>query len=188
MEFDAVVLAGGSARRLGGADKASLELGGRSLLDRALDAVAEAGQVIVVGPRRSTAGDVIWTQESPAGAGPLAAAAAGLEHVGAETFVLVAVDYPFVDAGVIASLLDAFGEHDGAALSDDVGRLHFVVGAYRAGSVRTGLRRLGEIENASMHRVFSELDVIGMHNDRAALDIDNPEDLEAAREREAKHD
>ncbi|WP_438949006.1 NTP transferase domain-containing protein, partial [Streptomyces harbinensis] len=36
--FDAIVLAGGAARRLGGADKAAVTVGGRPLLDRVLDA------------------------------------------------------------------------------------------------------------------------------------------------------
>ncbi|NJP68904.1 NTP transferase domain-containing protein, partial [Streptomyces spiramenti] len=36
--FDAVVLAGGAGRRLGGADKAAVRVGGRTLLDRVLTA------------------------------------------------------------------------------------------------------------------------------------------------------
>ncbi|MFD9249059.1 NTP transferase domain-containing protein, partial [Streptomyces bottropensis] len=40
--FDAVVLAGGAARRLGGADKPALRVGGRALLDRVLTACAGA--------------------------------------------------------------------------------------------------------------------------------------------------
>src|SRR4051812_33904528 len=35
-EYDAIVLAGGGGRRLGGVDKATLEVGGRTLLDRVL--------------------------------------------------------------------------------------------------------------------------------------------------------
>ena len=181
MEFDAVVLAGGEAQRLGGADKASLRIGGRSLLDRAIDALSNAGRVIVVGPRRPTPRPVAWARESPVGAGPLAATAAGVEHVVAEALIVLAVDYPFVDAGVVAALLEAMGQHDGAALTDDEGNLHYVAGAYRAASVRAGLRRWDSDENASMRRVFSNLDVVEVRNDRAALDIDNPEDLEAAR-------
>jgi molybdopterin-guanine dinucleotide biosynthesis protein A len=181
VEFDAVVLAGGEAQRLGGADKASLRIGGRSLLDRALDALSDAGRVIVVGPRRPTPRPVTWARESPVGSGPLAATAAGVEHVGAEALIVLAVDYPFVDGRVVAALLEAMGEHDGAALTDDEGNLHYVAGAYRVASVRAGLRRWDSDENASMRRVFSNLDVIEVRNDRAALDIDNPEDLEAAR-------
>ncbi|MEH6375729.1 NTP transferase domain-containing protein, partial [Streptomyces sp. KLMMK] len=40
--YDAVVLAGGAARRLGGADKPTLRVGGRTLLDRVLEACADA--------------------------------------------------------------------------------------------------------------------------------------------------
>jgi molybdopterin-guanine dinucleotide biosynthesis protein A len=42
MEFHAVVLAGGSARRLGGLDKALVEVDGITLLQRSLTAVAGA--------------------------------------------------------------------------------------------------------------------------------------------------
>ena len=40
--YDAVVLAGGAARRLGGADKPGVRVGGRALLDRVLTACADA--------------------------------------------------------------------------------------------------------------------------------------------------
>ena len=40
--FAAVVLAGGTAARLGGADKASIEHAGRTLLEWALDALLDA--------------------------------------------------------------------------------------------------------------------------------------------------
>ncbi|MEL3949629.1 NTP transferase domain-containing protein, partial [Streptomyces sp. LNU-CPARS28] len=46
--FDAVVLAGGRAARLGGADKPGVRVGGRALLDRVLAACAGAGTTVVV--------------------------------------------------------------------------------------------------------------------------------------------
>ena len=45
----AVVLAGGTAARHGGADKASIELDGVTLLERALAATMTAVEVVVVG-------------------------------------------------------------------------------------------------------------------------------------------
>ena len=45
--FAAVVLAGGRAARLGGFDKASIEIDGRTLLTHALDAVVDASEVVV---------------------------------------------------------------------------------------------------------------------------------------------
>lgn len=48
--YSAIVLAGGRATRLGGINKAQLEVGGRRLLDRVLDAVRPlAEQIVVVG-------------------------------------------------------------------------------------------------------------------------------------------
>ncbi|MEE4545309.1 NTP transferase domain-containing protein [Streptomyces sp. V4-01] len=76
--YDAVVLAGGAARRLGGADKPALPVGGRMLLDRVLAACPGARATVVVGPRRPTSRPVRWTREDPAGGGPLPALAAGL--------------------------------------------------------------------------------------------------------------
>ncbi|MFI1091674.1 molybdenum cofactor guanylyltransferase [Streptomyces sp. NPDC020917] len=76
--YDALVLAGGAARRLGGTDKPALAVGGLMLLDRVLAACADARTTVVVGPRRPTARPVRWTREEPAGGGPLPALAAGL--------------------------------------------------------------------------------------------------------------
>ena len=64
---DAVVLAGGKARRLGGADKPGLEVGGLPLLERVVAAVADADIVVVVGPQRALAlpRPVLWCEEQP---------------------------------------------------------------------------------------------------------------------------
>ena len=57
-EFDAVILAGGSAARMGGADKPGLIVGGTPLLVSVAQAAAAAGaaRLIIVGPPRP--GDV----------------------------------------------------------------------------------------------------------------------------------
>ncbi|MYY85285.1 NTP transferase domain-containing protein, partial [Streptomyces sp. SID335] len=46
--YDAVVLAGGGAARLGGADKPGVRVGGRALIDRVLAACSGAGTTVVV--------------------------------------------------------------------------------------------------------------------------------------------
>lgn len=134
--FDAVVLAGGSASRLGGADKPSLEIGGRTLLEAALDACAAAGRTVVVGPARPVTRardrELLWAREEPVGAGPAAALAAGIAAL-ADTshpttadqarfnsgrtssrtspqasVVVLAADLPFIDTQVIHSLWTTF--------------------------------------------------------------------------------
>lgn len=75
--YDVIVLAGGAAKRLGGADKPAVRVGGRALLDRVLAACSGAGATVVVGGRRPTSRPVTWTREVPQGGGPLAALGAG---------------------------------------------------------------------------------------------------------------
>ncbi len=53
--FDTIIVAGGSARRLDGKDKAAVEIGGVTLLDRAIAAAKGAERIVVVGPQRTTA-------------------------------------------------------------------------------------------------------------------------------------
>ncbi len=77
--YAAVILAGGAGRRLGGAGKPMLAVRGRPMLERVLDAVADADVTIVVGPPTlPLPGGVVRVSEEPPGGGPVAATAAGL--------------------------------------------------------------------------------------------------------------
>ena len=138
MVFDAVVLAGGGARRLGGIDKPALVVGGRSLLDVALLACAGAGRTVVVGPVRPTVREVTWAREDPAGGGPAAALGAGLASVDAALLVLLAADLPYVDTATVELLLAAVVD-DGALLVDEDGRDQLLCSAWRTEAVRIAL-------------------------------------------------
>lgn len=83
--YDAIILAGGRASRLGGVQKAAVEIGGRALLDIALEASAGAKRIVVVGPdelrrdpRGEDAASVRLVREEPPFGGPVAGIAAGL--------------------------------------------------------------------------------------------------------------
>ncbi|MEV4579027.1 NTP transferase domain-containing protein [Nonomuraea jabiensis] len=104
--FDAVILAGGEARRLGGADKPGLTVGGRSLVEHVVAAVADARTTIVVGPERPIPA-VVFVREDPPRSGPVPALAAGLNEVTAPWVVLLAGDLPFITARHVTSLLNA---------------------------------------------------------------------------------
>lgn len=68
--FDAVVLAGGTGRRLDGASKPDLRLAGRRLLDHVLAGTAGARRVVVVAPAEVAVPDgVARTLENPRSAG-----------------------------------------------------------------------------------------------------------------------
>lgn len=182
--YDAVVLAGGAARRLGGADKPGLMVDDRALLDRVLDAVDGAQRTIVVGPERATGWPVVWTREQPAGGGPVAALAAGLVVVTAPTVVVLAADLPFVGAAV-SLLVEAVAGHDAALLVDGEGRTQPLVAAYKAAAVRTALAALPAVEGASMRSLVAGLSVVGVPDPGgprpAAYDCDTWDDVEQAR-------
>lgn len=123
-ELAAVVLAGGTGARLDGADKSGIELHGRTLLQHALDAVAEAGQVVVVGDPVPPGTQATFVREEPAYGGPAAALLTGLGALspGPSVVAVLAVDMPRVTAQTLRRLRLAMAGHDGAALVDDQGR------------------------------------------------------------------
>lgn len=178
MTFDAIVLCGGAARRLGGADKAAVVVGEQALLDRALDAVAQARTTIAVGPQRASSRDVTWTLEDPPGGGPVAGIAAGLELVTADVVVVLGVDFPFVGPEHVARLLAAI-EGDGAIYMDATGRHQFLIGAYRAGSLRTALSGR-TAHGAAVTGLVRGLDLVSLADPRVTQDVDTWHDARAA--------
>jgi molybdopterin-guanine dinucleotide biosynthesis protein A len=186
MPYDAVVLAGGQARRLGGADKALLEVGGRPLLEVVLAAVRGAAQVIVVGPRRRGVRGVVWCREDPPGGGPVAAVAAALPYAMCPYVAVLAADLPFLTAPTVRRLVEAAVGHEGALLVDELGRDQLLCAVYD----RTALgRRLGEVSAAgrALRSVVSGLDLVRVPDARGeAFDCDTWDDLARARGREAQ--
>ncbi|GAB2931749.1 NTP transferase domain-containing protein [Streptomyces mayteni] len=139
---DAVILAGGAARRLGGADKPAVRVGGRTLLDRVVGACPDAARVVVVGPRRPTGRPVVWAREEPPGGGPLAALAAGLREVTAPLTLVLAADLPFLTPAGLARLLDVPPDADVVLPRDAGGRDQPLSAVYRTESLRRELALL----------------------------------------------
>lgn len=123
-EFAAVILAGGTAVRMDGIDKAGLEYAGRTLLEHALAAVADATEVVVVGDPVPTSRPVTFAREDPAHGGPAAGLLTGLDALlrPRDLLAVLAVDMPGVSADTIARLVSAAAGHEGAFLADDSGR------------------------------------------------------------------
>jgi molybdopterin-guanine dinucleotide biosynthesis protein A len=180
--FDAVILAGGRARRLGGIDKPALRVGGTSLLGRAVDAAASAGRVIVVGPPRDLGevhGHVVRVQEEPAGGGPVAALAAGLGATSAPIILVLGADLPFIDRDAVDSLAErlAEGDADGVVATDGARRDQYLCAAYRRSNLASGIEDLDEVAGASMHELVAGLNLIRLDLGARSTDLDTPEDL-----------
>ena len=179
--YDAVVLAGGAARRMGGRDKVALDVGGRPILDRVLDAVADAATCVVVGPQRPTARPVTWVREEPPGGGPAAALAAALPALGAEWVALLAGDLPFLTSDDVRALRAAAVGHAGAVFVDGERAPQWLAGVWEVAA----LRRCRWAPGDSLRRHLTALaPALVLPPDRAAapwLDCDTAQDLQRAR-------
>jgi molybdopterin-guanine dinucleotide biosynthesis protein A len=189
--YDAIVLAGGAARRLGGTDKPALQVGGATLLDRVLDACPDAAATVVVGPRRPTVRPVVWTREEPPGGGPLPALAAGLDRTTAGRVLVLAADLPFFTPATSRALLGAI-EDDGALYADAGGHDQPLAAAYRSSALRSGLARLTAqhrtLTGLPLSRLTAQLTLTRLPDTAsAAFDCDTWEDLCAARARIREH-
>jgi molybdopterin-guanine dinucleotide biosynthesis protein A len=164
---------------MGGADKAGVLVGGRSLLERSLDAVGAAGIVVVVGPERAATRPVTWARESPPGGGPVAAIAEGLDHVRADLVAVVAVDLPLLDAEHLASLERAATDHDGAVLVDGEGVVQPLAGVYRVAALSAGVARLPSPSGASARELIEDLRLVEVCEPAATRDCDTQADIAA---------
>ncbi len=179
----AVVLAGGRGRRLGGTEKARLQVDGVSLLERALAATATADPVVVVGPQVPTGRPVGWTREQPPGGGPAAGLLAGLDALDPRPVLVcvLAVDMPLVDAGTVGRLraaLERRGDADGAVLRDHTGRRQPLAAVYRTAAL-LAVRPDRDAENGlPMHRLVAALSLVEVPaTGEEAHDVDTWEDL-----------
>ncbi|MEV1061615.1 NTP transferase domain-containing protein [Streptomyces sp. NPDC050263] len=191
--YDAVVLAGGGARRLGGADKPGVRVGGRALLDRVLGACADARTTVVVADPRRTARSVRWAREDPPGRGPVAALEAGLRHTTADDVLVLSADLPFLAAGTVRRLLTTLRADaaEGALLTDADGRDQPLVAAYRTAALRRELAALtadrGGLDGLPLRRLTAGLDLTRVPDPVGSFDCDTWDDIATARARIREH-
>jgi molybdopterin-guanine dinucleotide biosynthesis protein A len=177
--FDAIVLAGGRAERLDGADKPAIVIKGSTLLDRVIAAAHGATRVIAVGPERATASDVVWTREDPPGGGPVAAIAAGLELVEEAWCLVLAADLPEI-APAVPLLLTGAAQVDAAVLTCNERRNHLAA-VWRVSALRGAIDRLETIENAAARTLYTGVDVVDVEDERGwGMDCDTWDDVRRA--------
>jgi molybdopterin-guanine dinucleotide biosynthesis protein A len=179
--YDAIVLAGGRAERLGGAAKPQLTVAGTTLLDRVLAAVPKAERVVVVGPEQPAGRPVIWRREDPPGGGPVAAVAAGLPATAAEVGVMLAADLPWI-APAVPLLLAALPDRGAALLMDPAGRANYLASAWRRVDLAAALTAIGPAAGASMRALAARVPLTQVQDrDGWGRDCDTWQDLAQAR-------
>lgn len=157
MIFDAVILAGGRASRLGGLSKAALVRGAETLLELAIGASAGARRVVVVGDVGADTRYIV-TRESPVFSGPVAALSTGLATLGNEAsphVLVLACDMPNV-APAVAALLAQVPTGDGAIAVDETGRDQYLAALYSRPSLDHCLAGM-TVEGASMRELVRDL-------------------------------
>ncbi|GAA3958845.1 NTP transferase domain-containing protein [Gordonia caeni] len=185
--FDAIILAGGRARRLAGADKPAERVGGRRLIDIALDAVAAAGRTVVVGPDRGLPSPVLSAREEPPHAGPVAAIAAGLAALGRDDgtdvpVVVLASDLPDLTAAQVERLCRELRETGAPAVfaADGDGRAQYLLGAWSASALAAATAAAPDASVRSLLPADARFLALP-----GTADVDTPDDLDHARRRAA---
>lgn len=104
-DLTAFILAGGRSQRMG-QDKAFLELGGRTLLDRAIEiAQFVAPTVRIVAPQEKFLTIARTVEDVYADCGPLGGVHAALACTSTELNLVLAVDLPFVEPEFLSYLV-----------------------------------------------------------------------------------
>lgn len=182
--YDAIIVAGGRASRLGGIDKTSLEFEGVPLLRRALDAVESAARICVVGgdtlPLPARAERV---RESPPWGGPAAAVAAGISALldsPSPVTAVVAGDLPRIGEALpalLAASAELPGDIDGVLAVDGSGRRQPLLAVYRTAALRRAVAGLPSPENLPVRRLLETLTLRELAlPDEWCADVDTPED------------
>lgn len=192
-DVDVLILAGGRGSRLGGVNKGLLDIGGRTCLERVLQALGVLGPrevVLVTNDDMLTivAGARVILDPKPH-AGVLPALAAGLEASTAEFCLTVAVDMPFLSAPLCRFLLDQADGYD-VVIPEVRGYLEPMHAIYRTGAcaqavhsaLARGEQRMISFLDAVRVRRVGEAALRGIDPDLLALcNINTQDDLDRAR-------
>ena len=149
-----IILAGGRNSRMGGADKAFLTVGGRTVFERTFDTLTACfPQVIVVSndPQKYRGFDVQVVADEFPRQGPLAGIHAGLGRIDSPYAFVVACDMPFLQPAPIRFLVSHLNSQDAVIpeWDGDIEPLHGIYGAHLrpviSEALRTGTRAIRDL-------------------------------------------
>jgi molybdenum cofactor guanylyltransferase len=138
-EVAVAILAGGGGRRIGGS-KPLMVLGGKRLIDRAVEQADRYSDLVAVAVRDEAqvrpVGAVLISDD-PDIQGPLGGLVAGLKfarYKGREFLLTIPADTPFLPSDLLARLAAAIGDW-GCSLAKSGGQLHPMCGLWRSSSL-----------------------------------------------------
>lgn len=193
-----IILAGGKGSRLGGADKARLEIGGISTLDRVRGALSELVRetILVVNEDRPVdASAVRFLRDPRPHGGVLPALHAALEAANEPICLLVACDMPFICTALLSWLLRQ-AEGQDVVIPLVGGQLQPMHAVYRRDTCRAAIetalsrgdRRMISFLDGLHVRRIEETEVRQLDPDlRSFFNINTTDDLSEARRLAASH-
>jgi molybdopterin-guanine dinucleotide biosynthesis protein A len=152
-----VVLAGGKSLRMG-RDKALIEVDGRTLLDRALDALdPHCAELLVIGEQEKygAVGPFVIADEWP-GKGPLGGIATAMRYASNDKLLVVACDMPHLTTRLFDLLKANLGQFTDAVVPSHEGLLEPLAAAYHR-SAQPVFRRCVELDVLKMSDALSQV-------------------------------
>lgn len=176
MEFTLAIIAGGTAKRLGGVTKALIEVDGRSVLSRLL-ALAGHAPVLVVSDRSADFAGLRCVGDVEPGRGAPGGLVSALVSASTPWVLVVAGDMPFLEVPHRDRLVERASAGDvEVVIATRAGRAEPLFGLYRSAlgaSWRPLLR-----ENPSVRDLIATVPSAAVEFDPRALDsLNAPEDL-----------
>lgn len=183
------VLAGGEGRRFG-APKADATVAGVSLVRRAVGALSQAvDEVVIVSSRPVADAPVEVLEDAVPGAGPLAGLASALDAAaarGMDGVLLLACDLPLVGAGTLRAVRDALDGHRAVAPKRDAGGIEPLCAAWALTVRAAAVARLASADR-SLHALFREVGGVALDpaelaraGEASFLNVNTPDDRDRA--------
>ena len=185
----ALILAGGESRRMG-QDKATLVLGGKTLLENIIVTMQQLFPKVIVSVRQPRAGiDVPQVCDVQRAGGPLVGLISGMKKAESHWVFAVACDMPFVTQAVVSRLAIYRSGHQ--AVVPLVGGYPQPLAAFYAVSCLDAMRASLDEGDKSLLGMLQKLDVRYVSEAelrdvdpqfRSFFDLDTPQDLYMATE------
>lgn len=177
----AVILAGGGARRMGGADKGEMRLGGKRLIDHVIERLApQVDHILISGRHDYGLGLAVIPDRDDGPAGPAAGLWAAAHHITkafpeAQAFVTAPVDGPFLPSDLIARLQDA----GAPAVAADEENLHPTFALWRITTLLDALSAHAANEGVALHKLAKECGAkrVRFPDRDAFMNVNSPDDL-----------
>lgn len=187
--YGVLILAGGKGRRMGGANKALLQLQQQTFLSRLENALSDFDEKLI------SLQDASWLGDSPflpvfdqvTDRGPLEGLRCSLSLCRSDALLVVACDMPLFSGKLAKAMLQAGEGFDAVICQDRAGRIHPLCGIYSKqclpaieSMIARGNYKITDIMKAVPSLIFSlETSVF---SDMLLSNINTPEALEALRQ------